>query len=205
MPPRPPEHRETVNEEDGRTLADFDDVESGTVRGDLAMCPGSRGLDDPIRIDQGHRLPTRLIARGEGIPGLGQLDQCDLGRLDLLGLISGDETAHDSGNEKDEADNAESSPGGKAEGDKDVGNRHENEDPEEGHAPEREHREDAGSSNRLARRRELGLGEGNLRPHEFLGIGDCLADEVRDAGFTYGSHAQRLASSQPQGDHGSLR
>ena len=57
-----------MHEEYGRAFADLDDMEPGTIRGHLAMGPGAGSLDDPIGIDQGHRLLTRVIDRGERVP-----------------------------------------------------------------------------------------------------------------------------------------
>ena len=68
-----------MHEEHGRAFTDFNDMESGTVGGNLPVGPWAGSLDDPIRIDQGHRLLARLIDRGERIPCLGQLDERNLG------------------------------------------------------------------------------------------------------------------------------
>ena len=42
-------------------LAKFDHMETCAVGRDLAMSPRAGGLDDPIRIEQGHWLLARLL------------------------------------------------------------------------------------------------------------------------------------------------
>ena len=54
LPPRPPEGREAVQEQDGRSVADVDDVEARPVGRDVPVGPGPGGPDGRVGLGQGH-------------------------------------------------------------------------------------------------------------------------------------------------------